>query len=149
MARLEIYRIWGVNTSENGENSVGNSNTSRLRSRALGIELADRDRRRPLRNLGDPLELNGVLRGDFAVFVRASVLGLRRGIESYLITEIGRDGLATAVRSDDVQAHPEELCSPHLRFVLTEVGMEGLEEFGLAKLGEFVLQPYDQTPCLE
>jgi|GEM_PF-6977385 hypothetical protein len=133
MARLEIDGIYGVNHEQ-------------VMWRTRGVDIAERDKRRPLRKLDEPLSLRGIHIGEFAVFVGVHVLGKRIGIESYLVTEVGPRGFAIAVQSDAVLERPKELCSPYLRYVLGEANSETLEAFDLTKLGEYVLQSGNQTP---
>ncbi len=130
MAQLEIDSIYGVRHDQ-------------IMLRNIGVEIAESDRHRPLRKLGEPLALKGVLQGEFAVFVVAHAM-LRDRRESYLITEWGPSGLARAVLSDAILEHPQKLCTPYLRYVLAEVDQESLEEFSLGQLGEFVLRSGSQ-----
>lgn len=132
MARLEIDGIYGIDHDQ-------------VMWRTLGVEIAERDKRRPLRKLDEPLSLRGIHIGEFAVFVGVHVLGRRIGAESYLVTEVSRNGFAIAALSDAVLDKPNELCSPYLRYVLGEADSETLDAFDLTKLGEYVLQPSSQT----
>lgn len=129
MARLKVDGIYGVKDGD-------------ITWRTDGVELADDfSRRRPLKNLAEPLSLSGVRRGEFAVFAAVLVLGRCIGRESYLITQLDGNGLALAMQSDAVQERPDELCSPYLRYMLGEVGPDESEAFGLTELGAFLTQP--------
>ena len=130
MERVSVDCVYGVNHGQ-------------IMWRNHGIELAPSDRQKPLRKPNDPIVLHGIHVGEFAVFlsVKKSLLKPNYSSTSYLIANVDRGTQqALALPSDAVLEHPENLCSPYLRYVLGEVGLEEFAAFDLTSLGEYVLQ---------
>lgn len=133
MARLELDKVYGVSRSQ-------------IVWRNRGVEIAPRDRHRPLRKLKEPLTLHGVHIGDFAVTASA-ILPVRLALDmSLLITNVDRvTQQAEARPANAILENPDKLCTPYLRFVLGELSLADLAVFKMTELSEFASHPNEQA----